>query len=248
MRDLLHRARHGLSRGFVAVPFVSPGGFRRFAGQDLMAGLGDHQRASLRLETGDQADFALRSAHLVPRQPKTVRMPQLGLAVVFTQLFRGEDVLLIRRGIGDLAGGLVEGEDRKGPVDQKRLLVLVVVEHHAAAEPTDRRQSFLGQCRESPQIDHPRGDLGLRRGTAPGRALARSNELHPATAEKSSKPSRRQEVEILRSQSDIATSRFPWFFGHHQVVQKSHGPNTDETRRENTPVQTIFILSVLNPC
>ena len=95
----------------------------------MLRGRRNDQLAFVRLEAGHQADASLGPAHLVPRKPETVGMPEVGLAVVPRQFFGPDDVFLFRQRLIEVPLGVVEGQHGERAVDGDRLGAVVVVEH-----------------------------------------------------------------------------------------------------------------------
>ena len=146
---------------------------RGLAGQHMPRRLAHRDRASLRFEADDQADFFLRPAHLVPRKPYAVGVADLRLAVMGWKLIRREDVLPVGFRRVAVAAGLVEGIDGQRPLDLDGRFALALVEHQASPESTLRRLIDLGQHGVGPDchdlvrlprllflVEGPRGGTG----------------------------------------------------------------------------------------
>jgi hypothetical protein len=116
------------------------------------------------LEAGHEHQLAFLVADLVPRDPDAVGISQLRLALVLDHLFGGEDELAFRHGVDGIVVGGIEGIDGQGAVDDHGFGVHVAEEGEPSAKPSHARFVCLVEDRIGPDIEHPRGHLGLRLG------------------------------------------------------------------------------------
>ena len=97
MSDLLDLAV-GISHELAGLEFLNERAcwlfVNRTSRQDMRCRFGQDLPAKLWLEAGDNGQFLLNTAHLIDRQPETVGVPQLRLAVVLLQCLRGEEELV----------------------------------------------------------------------------------------------------------------------------------------------------------
>jgi len=105
------------------------------AGQDVFRLLAHDHVALLGHEADDQAEYLLRPVGIVPGNPHAVGVAEFRLAVVLRKLLLGEHVLAIRFDVVGVTPRFVERIDQQRPLDLDRLVLLVVVEHQAPAEP-----------------------------------------------------------------------------------------------------------------
>lgn len=120
-----------------------------------------HHRPDLRLEPNDQTDLFLHTAHGVPRHEEAVGMAHLRFTVVGLYLIGGEDVFARRTRIGRLAAVLVEGVNDQFAVDLDRFILVLLIEHQAAAEPASRCFSLSVADRVDPNGNDAIRDLGF---------------------------------------------------------------------------------------
>ena len=112
---------------------------RRAARQGDQRLVADDRRPLGRLEATDEGHVLFRPACSIPRDPDTVRMPQLGLAVVTGKLLGGERVFSIRPGVAGIAASLLERVHDQRAVDPQRRVAVGTEEHQSAAEAPGRR-------------------------------------------------------------------------------------------------------------
>ncbi len=84
------------------------------------------------------------------------------------ELLGQEDELLFGDRVGRIVVLGVEGEDGKRTVDLDRLVVVLGVKHHPAAESPHGRPAHLPENRVAPDVRQPFGSLGLLGRTGPG--------------------------------------------------------------------------------
>jgi hypothetical protein len=127
----------------------------------------DQRFARAAFESGNQADLLFWTAYFIPRQPETVGMSQLGLAVMAFQVFGGKHEFPQRLGARRIGLGRVEGEDGQGAVNLDRLLAVGAVEHHPTPKTAHTRLPRLVQHRVSPHVGHAHRHAGLFFGPGP---------------------------------------------------------------------------------
>ena len=104
------------------------------ARQILFGGLADDGASFDRSESTNQRDFPRFPAHGAPGDPKTIRVSQVGLAVMGFELFVRKRELTVGSSAGLVAMGFIESVNRQRPRDFDRLAVLRVVEHQPSPE------------------------------------------------------------------------------------------------------------------
>ena len=149
----LHRGMSPIRLVLVAVRLPLLIGRTR-SGKGLPRRRADQRFARAAFESGDQADLLFRAAHFIPRQPETVGMSQLGLAVMAFQVFGRKYEFPQRLGARRIGLGRVEGEDGQGAVNFDRLLAVGPVEHHPTPKTAHTRLPRLVQHRVSPHVGH----------------------------------------------------------------------------------------------
>lgn len=153
---LLH-VRGGLHAGWHRWLDIPRHSRRCDARQDLGVDLRSDDVALFRLEACHEADLALQAADFVPGDPDAVGMPDLRLAVVFGQLFFGEDVLAIGGAARAVAVGVVEGEHHQLAFDLDRFVGTSLVKHDAAAKAAHGGLARSVQDRVGPNRHHAVG-------------------------------------------------------------------------------------------
>lgn len=133
----------------------------RPARQRPARGVRHHDLPRGRLETHDERQLPLGSAHLVPGQEEAVRVAQVRLAVVQRKLFGQKDVFLFGHGVFRVGAAVVEDVDAQRAFHLDGLLLVFGVEHDPAAEAAHRRLARLVADRVSPHGHHPVGHGGL---------------------------------------------------------------------------------------
>ena len=134
VRDVLQRSLSGRRTVGLLSELAACQRGRRAAGQEVFGLLAfDHGPAG-RQELHDQADLLLRTCHVAPRKPDTVRVAQIGLAVMLAELFGREDELLIGPGVAGIAAGFIERVNYQRAFHLDRCLALLPVEHQTSAE------------------------------------------------------------------------------------------------------------------
>ena len=118
---------------------------------------GDHF-AGFGAKYADQADSLLLAAQRIPRQPETVRIAKLGLAVMVRKLLGGKNELAIRRSVFGGTFLVLESVDDQFAINSDGL-VLRIVEVNATAESPRRRSIGLIDHRIGPEADHLVRDL-----------------------------------------------------------------------------------------